>query len=133
MFYILGNKKNTEEPPKTMCKVKYPDNLHIKDVLYFTFVPTYCYNLNIKMENKFNWLDLVVQVGRLLCGVEAMLNINDHIIKPGLEELDECPGLFQFNSFSHLIHTAAKASILAVSIHHTILAFDKMCIIRKLC
>lgn len=95
--------------------MKYPDNLNLKDALYFTFVPTYCYDMNIKKDDHFKWMDLIVQVGHFLLGAEAMLNILDHLITPQLADFYEDPGFLQFYGFKHFLHCTAKASLLAVS------------------
>lgn len=96
--------------------MKYPDNLNLKDALYFNFVPTYCYDLNIKKDDHFKWMDLIVQVGHFLLGAEAMLNVLDHLITPQLADFVEAPGFLQFHGLKHFLHCAVKASLLAVSI-----------------
>lgn len=73
--------------------------------------------MNIKKDDHFKLADLIVQIGQFLFGAEAMLNIMDHLIAPQLAGFYEAPGFFQFCGFKHFLHSAAKASLLAVSIN----------------
>lgn len=95
--------------------VKYPENLTALNAIRFTWMPSYCYYVNIEWDKSFSTFELLIAVGKLLAGLEAMLNVIDHIIIPNMVDLYQDAGVFRYDSRGHFLDTLAHVTLLAVS------------------
>lgn len=55
--------------------VKYPDNLHIKDLLYFLCAPTLCYELNFPRTNRIRKRFLLKRILEVAIGFNVVLGL----------------------------------------------------------
>ncbi|XP_028159246.1 diacylglycerol O-acyltransferase 1 isoform X2 [Ostrinia nubilalis] len=53
--------------------VKYPDNLHLKDLCYFLFAPTLCYELNFPRTTRIRKRFLVKRLLEVMFGINLVL------------------------------------------------------------
>lgn len=65
--------------------VSYPDNLNIRNMLYFLLIPTLCYQLNYPRTQSIRWRYVLTYIFRLFFVGAIMIYSVERFIKPTLE------------------------------------------------
>lgn len=65
--------------------VQYPDNLNIKDILYFLFAPTLCYELNFPKTDRIRKRFLIKRIFEVLAGIQIILVIIQQYMIPSVK------------------------------------------------
>lgn len=65
--------------------VQYPDNLHLKDLLYFLFAPTLCYELNFPRTERIRKRFLLKRIFEVCAGSQLMLCLFQQYMIPSVK------------------------------------------------
>jgi hypothetical protein len=70
------------EPPKL---VEYPDNLDLRDLLYFLCAPTLCYELNFPKTNRIRKRFLIKRILEVVVGVNIAMALFQQWMIPSVQ------------------------------------------------
>lgn len=94
--------------------VKYPDNLHIKDLLYFLCAPTLCYELNFPRTNRIRKRFLLKRILEVAIGFNVVLGLFQQWMIPSVRN-----SLVPFSNMD-VVKATERLLKLAVSLIHLI-------------
>ncbi|GAB0086907.1 O-acyltransferase [Sergentomyia squamirostris] len=110
---VNGNKKDHH----TEFLVKYPQNLHLKDLFYFLCAPTLCYELNFPRKHEIRKQFLLKRTLEVIIGVNVVLALVQQWMIPSVQN-----SLIPFSNMD-LPHTTERLLKLAVPNHLVWLCF----------
>lgn len=65
--------------------VQYPDNLNLKDLLYFIVAPTLCYELNFPRTSRIRKRFLIKRILEVALGTQIMLVVIQQYMVPSIK------------------------------------------------
>lgn len=65
--------------------VQYPDNLNLKDIFYFIFAPTLCYELNFPRTQRIRKRFLLKRIFEVLVGIQIIFAVMQQYMIPSVK------------------------------------------------
>ncbi|CAB3368912.1 Hypothetical predicted protein [Cloeon dipterum] len=104
--------KKKKENGSSVQLVQYPDNLNLKDLAYYIFAPTLCYELNFPRTNRIRKRFLFKRIVEVFVGCQVMMSLYQQWIIPSVKNsLVPFSHIFQRNDFTLAIERLLKLAI----------------------
>lgn len=78
-----GESKNDDHDHEQL--VQYPDNLHLRDLFYFMWAPTLCYELNFPKTSRIRKRFLLKRIIEVVIGIQLMLAVMQQYMVPSVK------------------------------------------------
>lgn len=87
MLFTEADENNTEETEHDAetTLVQYPDNLNVKDIFYFIFAPTLCYELNFPRTQRIRKRFLLKRIFEVVVGIQIIFAVMQQYMIPSVK------------------------------------------------
>jgi diacylglycerol O-acyltransferase-1 len=104
---IIPDDTKDHEPPKL---IEYPDNLSLRDLLYFLLAPTLCYELNFPRTTRIRKRFLIKRIMEVVVGLNIVMALFQQWLIPSVQN--------SLVPFSNMEFTKATERVLKLAVSH---------------